>query len=191
MSSNDSAFPTTLQLVDKVPLIKSPSFWVSKPVELPPDIHPLPEDVHAYFVYPHTIESHALSVLPAALEELRHKHEARCRTLTSYAESKERARKARLNQIAPGWSEGGSIMQPSKKDPALARAVQPEHSNDSATGTTQQDSGAREQRAEPGQQPHAQHDPLSDFVAGLENLDSSLGSSRAGSKPSSAQDDLI
>ncbi|KAK4052694.1 hypothetical protein OIV83_001981 [Microbotryomycetes sp. JL201] len=178
MSSNDPAFPTTLQLVEKVPLIKSPSFWVSKPIELPPDIHPLPEDVQAYFVYPHTIEAHALSALPAALDKLHRAHEARCHLLASYAESKERARKARLNQIAPGWSEGGQVMQPSRKETRLDVAVASD-SNFATTGTTESHT----------QQVNAASGSLDDFVAGLEKLDSSLGSSARASKE--ADEDLI
>ncbi|KAM0786783.1 hypothetical protein ACM66B_002217 [Microbotryomycetes sp. NB124-2] len=179
MSGNDSAFPTTVQLVDKVPLIKSPSFWVSKPVELPPDIHPLPDDVHAYFVYPHTIEAHALSALPAALSNLRQAHEARCHLLASYADSKERARKERLNQIAPGWSEGGQVMQPSNKEPR-------QEPNVAAGGSV------KTNEADNAQQGESQkvHDPLDDFVAGLESLDSTFGSSGARTTQT-AEDDLI
>jgi hypothetical protein len=32
----------------RVPLIQSPSLRVPRPVELPPDIHPLPESVNPY-----------------------------------------------------------------------------------------------------------------------------------------------
>ncbi|GAA5858037.1 hypothetical protein JCM8547_006673 [Rhodosporidiobolus lusitaniae] len=118
--STDAGFPTPGQLVDKVPLIKNPGFWVPKPVELPPDIHPLPDDVHAYFVYPHTLEQHVLSTLPAQLQAAQQAHEQRLHLLNSYAESKERARKARLNQVAPGWDEGGKALEPVRRKDTVA-----------------------------------------------------------------------
>ncbi|KAM0745859.1 hypothetical protein T439DRAFT_384570 [Meredithblackwellia eburnea MCA 4105] len=109
--------PSTSQLVEKVPLIKSPSFWVPPPVELPPDIHPLPDDLTAYFVYPHTLESHALATLPHALDSLSSLHSQRVHLLASLAESRERARRAHLNKLAPGWGEGGGgIMQPVRRE---------------------------------------------------------------------------
>ncbi|KIM33861.1 hypothetical protein M408DRAFT_60182 [Serendipita vermifera MAFF 305830] len=45
-----------------VPLIKSPALRVPKLVQVPPDIHPLPDSVSAYFVYPFTLESHVLAL---------------------------------------------------------------------------------------------------------------------------------
>lgn len=134
-SSSGPTFPTTTELVDKVPLIKSPSFWVPKPVELPQDVHPLPDDITAYvrspssptscptplmtlpvqFVYPHTLENYVLTTLPAALQSLEATHAARLSLLASVAESKERARKVQLNRLAPGWSEGG-VMEPMRKN---------------------------------------------------------------------------
>ncbi|GAA5960269.1 hypothetical protein JCM21900_002447 [Sporobolomyces salmonicolor] len=114
--SSDAGFPTPAQLVDKVPLIKNPGFWIPRPVELPLDIHPLPDDVQAYFVYPHTLEQHVLTTLPQSLSQLEQAHSQRLHLLVSYADSKERARKARLNQVAPGYAEGGGIMQPVRRE---------------------------------------------------------------------------
>ncbi|GAA5948377.1 hypothetical protein JCM3765_001396 [Sporobolomyces pararoseus] len=115
-SSESSTFPSAAELVDRVPLIKNPAFWVHAPVEVPLDIHPLPEDVQAYFVYPHTLESHVLSTLPNQLAQLEQTRSQRIALLESYEESKERARKAKLQALAPGWNEGmGGVMQPVKK----------------------------------------------------------------------------
>ncbi|KAL8280698.1 hypothetical protein RQP46_007021 [Phenoliferia psychrophenolica] len=111
--------PSPSQLVEKIPLIKSPSFWVPAPVQLPPDIHPLPESIEVYFVYPHTLESHALSTLPSALHSLEQAHSQRLHLLASLAESKERARKAHLNRLAPGWGEGGGVMEPVRRETVL------------------------------------------------------------------------
>ena len=71
------------------------------------------------FVYPHTLESHALSTLPPALHALQQTHSQRLHLLASLAESKERARKAHLNKLAPGWGEGGGVMEPVRRDTVL------------------------------------------------------------------------
>ncbi|OCF34347.1 hypothetical protein I316_03861 [Kwoniella heveanensis BCC8398] len=53
-----------------VPLIKSPSLWLPKPIEMPNDIHPLPEDITAYFVYPFSLEEHVLSIRPSPADAI-------------------------------------------------------------------------------------------------------------------------
>jgi len=93
-----------------VPLVKSPSLRIPRPVELPPDIHPLPEDVTAYFVYPFTLEPHILT-----LEESRRRtlasHAARhAETLRQRAEDKERRKREALRRIAPGFEPGASLV---------------------------------------------------------------------------------
>lgn len=148
------------------------------------------------FVYPHTIESHALSVLPAALQQLQQSHSQRLHLLTSLAESKERARKARLNQIAPGWAEGG-VMEPVRKEVGAgtgargARSAKPktdllEDEEDQVptpkpkkdvTPEDLFDMGQVESPVEAGDQTldEARRNQMSDFVDGLFALDSSLG----------------
>ncbi|GAA5944316.1 uncharacterized protein JCM15063_006555 [Sporobolomyces koalae] len=119
-----SAFPTASQLVDRVPLIKNPAFWAPPPVQVPLDIHPLPDDVEAYFVYPHTLEDHVLSTLPAQLEHLEQTRAQRVALLHSYSESKERVRKAKLQALAPGWNDGqGGVMQPVRKPTQAASTL--------------------------------------------------------------------
>ncbi|BGP27050.1 hypothetical protein JCM10295v2_006012 [Rhodotorula toruloides] len=190
------------QLVDKVPLIKNPAFWTPKPVELPPDIHPLPDDVHAYFVYPHTLEAHVLSTLPSALSQRQSQHTQRLALLASYAESKERARKARLNQVAPGWDEGGKALEPVpvRRETAVSGAKEEkrrEKVENLMGGSDQEDEGGASGRRTPTRQgsllgvgqvgspkemgqatmDQMQRDQLKDMFAGLEKLDTSLGSS--------------
>ncbi|GAA6030971.1 hypothetical protein JCM8097_008962 [Rhodosporidiobolus ruineniae] len=191
--SSDSAFPTAGQLVDKVPLIRNPGFWVPKPVELPQDIHPLPDDVHAYFVYPHTLEAHVLSTLPTKLQTLEQAHNQRLALLASYADSKERARKARLNQVAPGWNEGGQALEPvRRKETALPSAAGAggsliggsgdEHPRTPVRGdSTGEGSFLGEGRVGSPREMGAatldglQRDQMLDFVEGLEKLDTSFG----------------
>lgn len=77
------------------------------------------------FVYPHTLESHCLTALPAALHTLQTAHSQRLHLLASLAESKERARKATLNRLAPGWGEGGGIMEPVRRESVLIGSAGP------------------------------------------------------------------
>ncbi|GAA5984825.1 hypothetical protein JCM10908_003521 [Rhodotorula pacifica] len=191
---SNEPFPTPAQLVDRVPLIKNPGFWIPKPVELPFDIHPLPDDVQAYFVYPHTLESHVLQSLPPALSQLQAAHQERLALLASYAESKERARKAELNRLAPGWQEGKGVMQPLKKGTNAAAAgggvgaAQAGQEQDllldgaGEEGASHAREGEESGAAGPNaaQAPAATPDLFKDFVDGLERLDSTLGSGSAG-----------
>lgn len=95
-----------------VPLIKSPALRVPPPVQLPPDIHPLPDSVTPYFVYPFTLESHVL-----ALESSRRNtiaaHEARREALLR-ARDDERQRRKReaLRRVAPGFEGNGAVLMP-------------------------------------------------------------------------------
>ncbi|GAA5921092.1 hypothetical protein JCM3775_004087 [Rhodotorula graminis] len=219
-SPSDNSFPTPGQLVDKVPLIRNPGFWVPKPVELPPDIHPLPEDVHAYFVYPHTLEAHVLSTLPAALDTLQQTHTQRLALLASYAESKERARKARLNQVAPGYAEGGAALEPVRRETAVPKSAAAAQRSSRAQrenllGGSDEDEAAvtapsegsvlGEPRANsPGEMGAAtidkmQRDQMMDMFAGLDRLDSTLsggggggdGAGRSAGRGGGDVDDLI
>ncbi|BGO94885.1 hypothetical protein NBRC10512_007172 [Rhodotorula toruloides] len=215
MASTNAGFPTPSQLVDKVPLIKNPGFWIPKPVELPPDIHPLPEDVHAYFVYPHTLEAHVLSTLPSALSHRKAQHTQRLALLASYAESKERARKARLNQVAPGWDEGGKALMPvqvRRETVVPAKEEKRRRETENLMGGSDDEAAADREdgRKTPTRQgsllrggqygspkemgqdtmDQMQRDQLKDMFEGLEKLDTSLGSS-ANELGRSDVDDLI
>ncbi|GAA6013236.1 hypothetical protein JCM10207_000828 [Rhodosporidiobolus poonsookiae] len=218
--ASDAGLPTAGQLVDKVPLIKNPGFWVPKPVELPPDIHPLPDDVHAYFVYPHTLEEHVLSTLPSALEALQQSHSQRLHLLASYAESKERARKARLKEVAPGYAEGGAALEPTRRKETLAPAataspaiaINPPSQQNTLLGSGSGSGGGAaageapapagsflggDEFGSPKEMGEAtldrmQRDQMLQFVEGLEKLDTTLGGSGGGGKAGHVEvDDLI
>lgn len=66
-------------------------------------------------MYPHSLESHALTTLSHSLDTLRATHSARLHLLSSYAASKERAREAYLNKLAPGWNSKGGVMEPERR----------------------------------------------------------------------------
>ncbi|TDL24488.1 hypothetical protein BD410DRAFT_785979 [Rickenella mellea] len=100
--------------VSNVPLIKSPSLRVPRPVELPPDIHPLPDSVSAYFVYPFTLEPHVLT-LESARRSTLSAHAARHMAyLRQREEEKERRRREALRRIAPGFEPTDGPLVPTK-----------------------------------------------------------------------------
>lgn len=83
-------------LCSKVPLIKSPAVRVPAPVSLPTNIHPLPPNLQEYFVYPFSLEHFVLDA----------------------ADRRERQRQEDLRKRAPGWSEHGGVLQPTRRNDA-------------------------------------------------------------------------
>ncbi|KIY72202.1 hypothetical protein CYLTODRAFT_368051 [Cylindrobasidium torrendii FP15055 ss-10] len=95
-----------------VPLIKSPSLRAPPPVELPQDIHPLPESVDAYSVYPYTLEPHILTVESARRTTMA-SHAARYeKVLRTRTDEKEQRKREALRRIAPGFEPTGSLLVP-------------------------------------------------------------------------------
>ncbi|KAG9126415.1 hypothetical protein FRC07_003519 [Ceratobasidium sp. 392] len=97
-----------------IPLIKSPSLRVPRPVELPPDIHPLPEDVTAYFVYPFTIEPHIITLESSRQSTLAAHAARRDAYLRAREEEKLRKKKEALRRIAPGFDPDMGALLPTK-----------------------------------------------------------------------------
>ncbi|VDB87869.1 unnamed protein product [Peniophora sp. CBMAI 1063] len=107
----------------QVPLIKSPSLRVPRPIELPPETHPLPESIEAYFVYPFTLEPHVLS-LESARAQTQADHAARrAALLAARADERERRRRAALARVAPGF-DGSGLLVPTRKE-VLSPAANP------------------------------------------------------------------
>ncbi|KAI0824806.1 hypothetical protein BC628DRAFT_1376051 [Trametes gibbosa] len=98
-----------------VPLIKSPSLRVPRPIEMPPDIHPLPDSVTAYFVYPFTLEPHVLTVEASRRSTLAAHAARREAYLKAREDEKERRKREALRRIAPGFEPKATPLVPTKR----------------------------------------------------------------------------
>ncbi|KAF9530726.1 hypothetical protein CPB83DRAFT_850201 [Crepidotus variabilis] len=87
---------------------------MKRQVELPPDIHPLPDSVNAYFVYPFTLEPHILTLESSRRSTLAAHASRREAYLRSRDEEKERRKREALRRIAPGFEPFGGPLVPTK-----------------------------------------------------------------------------
>ncbi|KAF5370500.1 hypothetical protein D9615_010333 [Tricholomella constricta] len=115
-----------------VPLIKSPSLRVPRPVAIPPDIHPLPDSVTAYFVYPFTLEPHVITLESSRRNTIAAHAARREAYLRSRDNEKERRKRDALRRIAPGFEPQGSVLVPTRTasvgvGPQTARESTPGH----------------------------------------------------------------
>ncbi|KAF9071079.1 hypothetical protein BDP27DRAFT_1362097 [Rhodocollybia butyracea] len=115
-----------------VPLIKSPSLRVPTQVELPEDIHPLPDSVTAYFflierqfVYPFTLEPHVVTMESSRRSTIAAHAARREAYLQSREDEKEQQKRDALRKIAPGFEPRGSLLVPTR-----ATSVPPTPGND-------------------------------------------------------------
>ncbi|KAF9039222.1 hypothetical protein BJ165DRAFT_374463 [Panaeolus papilionaceus] len=83
-------------------------------VDLPPDIHPLPDSVTPYFVYPFTLEQHILTVEAARRATLASHASRREGYLRSREDEKARRKREALRRIAPGFEPHGNLLVPTK-----------------------------------------------------------------------------
>ncbi|KAF7340213.1 hypothetical protein MVEN_01939900 [Mycena venus] len=104
----------------RAPLIKSPSLRVPRPIVLPPDIHPLPDSVTPYFVYPFTLEPHVLTLESSRRTTLASHATRREEYLRSRADEKERRKRDALRRIAPGFEPEGHLLVPTKRSSVIA-----------------------------------------------------------------------
>ncbi|KAI9462831.1 hypothetical protein BJY52DRAFT_1425336 [Lactarius psammicola] len=142
----------------RVPLIQSPSLRVPKHVELPPDIHPLPESVNAYFVYPFTLEPHVLTVESNRRATLAAHAARREALLRAREDEKQRRKREALRRIAPGFEPRGAPLVPVKTGLALD---QQQRKEDGAGGNAT--------AASQGGHPRDVMDDLVDRLAALES----------------------
>lgn len=108
-------FSPSYDTASRVRLIKSPSLDVPDHVSFPRDVHPLPPDLQAYFVYPFSLESYVLAPNnPSArtIEEVHAKHQS---FLIWRDEERKRRERERLRKLAPGWTGETAVLQPNKR----------------------------------------------------------------------------
>ncbi|WWD20403.1 hypothetical protein CI109_104879 [Kwoniella shandongensis] len=168
-----------------VPLIKSPSLWLPKPVELPNDIHPLPEDITAYFVYPFTLEEHVLSIHPSPHEAISQRRARNAEILHQREVEEEQRERDTLRRIAPGYNPSSLLVPKSASTPtpvlattiltpsSQAQKAEPQSQSDlleqhfggGAQSTTSADSAVSTSGKNGS-------DPLDDLVAQLEEMES-------------------
>jgi len=110
----------------RVPLIQSPSLRVPRPVDLPPNIHPLPESVNAYFVYPFTLEPHVLNVESNRRTTIAARAARREAHLRAREDEKQRRKREALRRIAPGFEPLSAPLVPVKTGAALEQEGQEE-----------------------------------------------------------------
>lgn len=105
-SNGGNSTATLYATCSQLPLIKAPSLRVPPPVTLPPTLHPLPNNIQDYFVYPFSLERFVLDA----------------------AEKREREKREELQRRAPGWIEGGGVLEPTKRtgSGSEAKAIQSE-----------------------------------------------------------------
>ncbi|KAH8102264.1 hypothetical protein BXZ70DRAFT_931238 [Cristinia sonorae] len=99
----------------RAPLIKSPSIRIPPAVEMPPDIHPLPDSVTPYFVYPFTLEPHVITLEESRRSTLAAHAARRAAYLKSRDDEKERRKREALRRIAPGFEPQSGLLVPTKR----------------------------------------------------------------------------
>lgn len=154
----------------RVPLIQSPSLRVPRPVELPPDIHPLPENINAYFVYPFTLEPHILNIESnrrTSIAAQAERHEAH---LHAREEEKQRRKREALRRIAPGFEPRSAPLVPVKTGAALGQQQQQQQEG---KGQGQEERRREGGRAIGGGQNLPQRDVMDDLVDRLAALEDS------------------
>ncbi|TXT13006.1 hypothetical protein VHUM_01407 [Vanrija humicola] len=120
---------------------------------MPSDIHPLPEDITAYFVYPFTLEQHVVALTPPPHVAIAEQRARSAAVLHAREVEEEQRERDALHKLAPGYNPS-SLLVPTARSGG-GGAAQPAASGAAA--------GAAAASAAP--------DPMDDLVAQLEQLE--------------------
>ncbi|KAF7796128.1 hypothetical protein EIP86_007301 [Pleurotus ostreatoroseus] len=139
-------------------------------VELPPDIHPLPDSVTEYFAYPFTLEPHVLTVESARRASLAAHASRRAALLRAREDEKERRKREALRRIAPGFEPQSTPLVPTRRETgAQLQSAGTPGSSGVGTGT----GGATPDAASPEDRSRSVMEDLVDQLAALESRTSS------------------
>ncbi|WVN87474.1 uncharacterized protein L203_102656 [Cryptococcus depauperatus CBS 7841] len=158
MLSNSDIGPISQQYAAAatVPLVKSPSLWLPKPVELPNDIHPLPEDITAY-------ENHVLNLHPSPHEAISQKRAKCAEILHEREEEEEQKERDAIRKIAPGYNPSSVLVPKSSHTPSSSIS----QTFNQLSSTTQTDPTQTYERSQT-----KETDAMDDLVARLEEMES-------------------
>ncbi|KAK8849771.1 hypothetical protein IAR55_005107 [Kwoniella newhampshirensis] len=158
-----------------VPLIKSPSLWLPKPIERPNDIHPLPDDITAYFVYPFSLEEHILSIHPSPHESISQRRATNAEILHRREVEEEQKERDALHRIAPGYNPSSLLVPKSVSTPIATISTPTDHGPQpqSQPDLMEQHFGGGGSSSEGQLVGERQSmDPLNELVAQLEGMES-------------------
>ncbi|EJT99191.1 hypothetical protein DACRYDRAFT_117966 [Dacryopinax primogenitus] len=99
-----------------VPLIQSPSLRIPQPVLMPQDIHPLPDSLEPYMVYPFTLESRTLTSHAHLLNSLTALQSTHDQKLAAWEQEKQRRKREALRRVAPGFEPGVGVLVPDRAE---------------------------------------------------------------------------
>ncbi|WFD35887.1 hypothetical protein MCUN1_002755 [Malassezia cuniculi] len=99
-------------LLARVAFVRAPEAQAPPLVERPADIHPLPDSVDAYFVYPFTAEDYVTS--NTSSKQIKGLFERQDAYLAARRAQREHENAQKLARMAPGWSGEDTILEPTR-----------------------------------------------------------------------------
>ncbi|PWY99011.1 hypothetical protein BCV70DRAFT_201230 [Testicularia cyperi] len=172
VSTSSSNTNTLYALASRVPMVKSPSISVPPPITLPQDLHPLPPDIAAYFVYPFSLESYVLDPNTPSSTTIEKLHERHRQYLEAREQQKQDRQREALRRLAPGWDGGQTgVLQPTSKQPPNPAQSPPTSADQTQQPMLQQPSGISGTSADA--QERTPLDDLADHLAQLDAMSSS------------------
>ncbi|EOQ98705.1 hypothetical protein E3P92_03015 [Wallemia ichthyophaga] len=121
LSSNNNNNPE-----DLITLVKSPSVQRPRIPKLPTELHPLPPDISAYFVYPLSLEPYTLDLLPKLRHNANMEHDKHVNYLNERNALIESKKREEMKRVAPGWNGAWDTLEPSTLSKSKGKSVDDE-----------------------------------------------------------------